>query len=93
MFRIPYFQNTQFTPGFQIVNFGSGGPQSHMGLRAIAPIPEPLAYAIINKGMALIPPRFVFGPTAPVTVNRYSDPLTVNNLEISGIFKSPIQPA
>lgn len=93
MFRIPYYQNQQFTPGFQLVNFGSGGPQSHMGLLAIAPLPEPLAYNVRNKGMAMIPPRYIFGPTMPVIVNQYSNPLTINNLEISGIFKSPIQPA
>lgn len=64
-----------------------------MGLLAVAPLPEPLAYNVRNKGMATIPPRYVFGVTAPVVVNQYSNPLTINNLEISGIFKSPIQPA
>lgn len=93
MFRIPYYQNETFLPGFQITNFGSGGPQSHMGLRALAPVPEPLAYNVENRGMAFIPPRQVIGPTNPVTVNRYSNPLTINNLAIGGIFKSPIQPA
>lgn len=92
MFRIPYYQNTRFIPGTQIVNFGSGGPQSHMGLLAVAPRPAPLAYNVRNAGMAFIPPRQVIGPTNPITVNRYSNPLISNNLEISGIFKSPVSP-
>lgn len=92
MFRIPYYQNEAFTPGLQLINFGSGGPQSHLGLLAAAIRPEPLAYAIGNRGMAMIPPRQVIGPTAPVFVNRFSNPLVQNNLEIAGIFKSPVSP-
>jgi hypothetical protein len=86
--RIPYYLPQQFDPSLQIVNFGTGGPQSHMGLRALAPRSYPTAYNITLSGMGPMP-RQIIGPTNPTVVNNYSNPLTLNNLEINGLFKNP----
>ena len=89
MFRIPYYY-PGFEAGQQIVNLGQGGPSSHTGLQAMQPRVYPTVYAIHAYGMAAISPRQVIGPTAPIDVNQFSNPLVYNNLEIAGIFKNPI---
>lgn len=89
MFYIPNYMPA-WNPGQQIVDFGQGGPASHMGLRALAPVAYPTNYAVGTYGIASGGmPRKVTGPTAPITVNAYSNPITINNLEIAGIFKNP----
>lgn len=91
MFRIPTAENLAFTPGLQIYNPGQGGPASHMGLQALQPRSYPTLYAVGVYGVAAMP-RFVLGPTSPISVNTLSNPRTINNLEIAGLFKSPIPP-
>lgn len=87
-FRIPYFY-PEWNPGNQIVNLGRGGPASHMQHLAQQPRITPSVYAVPLMGMAMIPPRQVFGPTQARTANNYSNPLVFNNLEIAGIMKNP----
>lgn len=89
MFRIPYYNVNQFDPGFQIYDPGTGGPQSHMGLQAMQPRISPTFYNIGLPGLGMMP-RQVIGPTAPITSNQLSTPSTQTNLEILGLFKSPI---
>lgn len=89
MFRVPY-DYPGWNPGQQIVNLGQGGPSSHIALQAMQPRVYPTIYAVHVYGMSMIPPRQVIGPTAPIDVNQYSNPLIMNNLEISGIFKNPV---
>lgn len=83
---IPAFQNNAFTPGQQIYNPGSGGPQSHFHILAMAPKPAPTVYAVGTYGLGAMP-RQVFGPTKPINSNDYSNPVTYNNLVISGLMK------
>jgi hypothetical protein len=78
-----------FTPGTQIYNPGTGGPQSHMGLQAMQPRIYPTIYAIGVPGIGAMP-RQVIGPTAPIVSNQLSTPDTVSQLEIRGLFKRPI---
>jgi hypothetical protein len=78
-------------PGTQITNLGEGGPASHMQLLAAAPRPYPFLVGNMSGLGAM--PRQVLGPTPVVNSNQYSNPLTINNLEIVGLFKSPIATA
>lgn len=87
MFRIPYFYPKKFNQGNQIANFGTGGPASHLGLLAMHPRSYPTSYNVNAYGMGAMP-RQVLGPTDPVIINALSNPLTFNNLQISGIAKS-----
>lgn len=89
MFTIPAYQNRAFIAGRQLFNVGQGGPQSHMGILAAQPRAYPTTYRVGTYGLGAMP-RQVIGPTLAVAVNQYSDPLVFNNLEIPGIFKSPI---
>lgn len=89
MFTIPYYY-PGFNAGQQITNLGQGGPSSHLALLAMQPRVYPTVYRVGAYGMSMIPPRQVIGPTSPIDVNTYSDPLVFNNLEIPGIFKSPV---
>lgn len=91
MFRIPYYA-PPFNPGQQLVDLGTGGPASHLGLLAVQPRTYPTTYNVGVYGMAAVMPRQVIGPSAPVTANDYSHPNTLANLEIAGLFKSPIPP-
>lgn len=88
MFRIPYYY-PGFNPGIQVVNLGTGGPQSHMGLLAMQPRTYPTIYNVGNKGMGGAMPRHVIGPTTPTYTNQWSNPITQNNLIISGLSKPP----
>lgn len=88
MFTIPYY-HPGFNPGLQVVNLGTGGPASHMALRAMAPRSYPTLYDVGNKGMGGAMPRQVLGPSTPTYTNAWSQPITQNNLAISGLFKSP----
>lgn len=87
-FSIPYFY-PGFTPGLQVVNLGTGGPASHMGLLAMQPRSYPTQYNVGNKGMRGAMPRQVIGPSAPTYTNQYSNPITYNNLVIDGLMKLP----
>lgn len=91
MFRIPYY-TPPWNPGRQIVNLGTGGPASHMELQPSHSKPWPTSYAVICMGMGrggAAMPRQVIGPTKAITPNQYSNPLTINNLVIPGLFKNP----
>lgn len=89
MFRIPYYNVDSFNPGLQIYDPGTGGPQSHMGLQAMQPRVYPTVYSVGLPGIGAMP-RQVIGPTAPITSNQFSNPTSISNLEIAGLFKSPI---
>lgn len=89
MFRIPYYNVDSFNPGVQVYNPGTGGPQSHMGLQAMQPRIYPTVYGIGLPGIGAMP-RQVIGPTAPIVSNQFSNPASISNLEIAGLFKSPI---
>jgi hypothetical protein len=86
--RIPYYY-PNFNAGLQVVNLGTGGPQSHMGLLAMQPRSYPTIYNVGCMGFQGAMPRQVIGPTNATVTNQFSNPLTVNNLEISGLFKNP----
>lgn len=86
--RIPYYY-PGFTPGLQVTNLGTGGPQSHMGLLAMQPRTYPTQYMVGCMGFQGAMPRQVIGPTAATVTNQFSNPLTIANLEISGLFKNP----
>lgn len=89
MFRIPYYNVTQFNPAIQIYDPGTGGPASHMGLQAMQPRIYPTTYQIGLPGIGAMP-RQVIGPTAPIFTNQFSTPTSISNLEIAGLMKSPI---
>lgn len=89
MFRVPYYY-PGFTPGIQVVNLGTGGPSSHMGLLAMQPRTYPTVYNVGLMGFKGANPRQVIGPTVPTFTNQWSNPLTQNNLMISGLMKNPI---
>ena len=84
----PYADFSRFTPGIQLYNPGTGGPQSHMGLQAMQPRIYPTIYNIGLPGIGAMP-RQVIGPTAPIVSNQLSHPDTLANLEIRGLFKPP----
>jgi len=86
--NIPYYY-PGWTPGLQTVNLGTGGPQSHMGLLAMQPRTYPTQYAVQCMGFQGAMPRQVIGPSSPTVSNQFANPLTINNLEISGLFKNP----
>lgn len=86
--RIPYYY-PGWNPGLQVVNLGTGGPRSHMGLQAMQPRSYPTQYMVQCMGFQGAMPRQVIGPTAATTSNQFSNPLTIANLEISGLFKNP----
>lgn len=88
MFRIPYYNVSEFQPGQQIYNPGTGGPQSHMGLLAMQPRVYPTVYGIGLPGLGAMP-RQIIGPTAPIVSNQLSSPDAVASLEIRGLFKAP----
>lgn len=88
MFRIPYY-SPGFEPGLQLVNFGQGGPASHIGLLATQPRSYPSTYGVRTYGVGAMP-RQIFRPLPYVQVNAYSNPITINNLQISGIMKNPV---
>lgn len=77
--------------GQQVFNPGEGGPASHMGLQATQPRSYPTVYAITTYGLGAMP-RQVIGPTMPTVANNLSNPMPINNLEILGLFKSPVGP-
>lgn len=77
-----------FNPGQQIYNPGTGGPQSHLALQAMQPRVYPTIYNVGLPGLGAMP-RQVIGPTAPITSNQLSNPDTLANLEIRGLFKPP----
>lgn len=88
MFRIPYYY-PPWNPGQQVVNLGEGGPSSHMGLQAMQPRVHPIVYDVGTYGLGTMP-RQVMGPTLPVTSNNLSNPRTIFNLLIPGLFKNPV---
>lgn len=89
MFRIPYYMPA-WQPGSQIVNLGEGGPASHMSLRAMAPTAYPTTYGVTTYGIASGGmPRQAMGPSERLNNNNYSNPLTINNLQVAGLFKNP----
>jgi hypothetical protein len=88
MFNVPYYY-PQFDAGLQVVNLGTGGPQSHMGLLAMQPRSYPTIYNVGLMGFQGENPRQVIGPSVPTYTNQFSNPYTKNNLEISGLFKNP----
>lgn len=89
LFNVPYYY-PGFTPGLQVVNLGTGGPASHMGLLAMQPRSYPTQYAVGNKGLKGAMPRQVIGPSSPTVSNAFSNPITQNNLVIDGLMKLPI---
>jgi hypothetical protein len=89
MFRIPY-DYPGFNPGIQIVNLQVGGPSSHMELRPTAPVISPTVYNVPTYGLGNMP-RWINQPTQAINVNQYSNPITIDNLQISGVGKNPSQ--
>lgn len=89
MFNIPYYY-PGFNPGIQIVNLQTGGPSSHMALRALAPRITPTVYAVQTYGLGNMP-RQVIGVSQAINVNQYSNPITAANLMIAGLMKKPTQ--
>jgi hypothetical protein len=60
-----------------------------MELLSMQPRSYPTQYMVPAMGFQGAMPRQVFGPTAPTVSNQFSNPLTIANLEISGLFKNP----
>jgi hypothetical protein len=89
VFTIPYYM-PNWQPGSQIYNPGTGGPQSHMALRSMAPTVYPTTYGVSTYGIAGGGmPRQVIGPSKRLDNNNYSNPLVMANLEVAGLFKNP----
>lgn len=86
LFKYPVYY-PGFNPGIQITNLQQGGPSSHPHEQSSQPRIYPLAYNVGLMGIGNMP-RQVIGPTAPIQSNQLSDPKL--QLEINGLFKSPI---
>jgi hypothetical protein len=87
MTRIPYYYPGWDT-GLQIANPGEGGTARNLGLLSMQPRSYPTQYRVGTMGLGAMP-RQVIGPTDPVIPNQLSNPLTINNLQISGLMKNP----
>lgn len=87
LFKIPYYY-PGFNPGIQITNLQVGGPSSHPFERMSAPRITPTVYGLSAMGIGAMP-RQIIGPTNAINSNQYSNPMTINNLEIAGLMKKP----